>query len=961
LVTHVLAGGPDAALLVVGEAGVGKSRLVAAATDTVRADVLMGGCLPLSEGRPFLPIVDVLRGMADLDGGQLLKAALADCAEFVRTELARLLPELEETSERRTAGADDEWRRQRLLDAVRQVLRAAASLQPLAVVIEDVHWADRSTLELLDYMLAPSHETGAPMLITSRAEETPATGWLERAQRIPRIKRLDLAPLTRDETADQIELLIGERPTRELVDQTYSRTEGNAFFTEQLVSAGGTLSTGLGTLLLSRTAEVGETGRELLEVLAVAAQPVDEPALVQVCGRTTSEVRGALRDLLFRRLLRAPEPHGRHQLRHALLGEAISDDMLPGARRDVHLSLARMLADRDDPALAARIAEHLAAAGRPGEELRWRVAAARQAEAALAATVAFAHWQRVLDLWDDTADTGIELADVYLHAATTAEGAGHQPAAAALLEEALARVAATARPETQVRLYCEVGRSRGIQSMEAGLAALGTAIRIGEQLPPSPAYVQALIHYMHLLDSNGRLEDYLDLITKGLAAVRQLDDPGDEKILLLYWAHTALRTGHRDDADEALRRLSQIHVDDPITDIVIAVMLTDLLEQSGDLAGAVEVGRQALARPDLDGQSDWAGFQMLRGNVCGPLVELGDIDSAAALIDPVTAGEPDWDTSVLHLNRIAVDLLRGRLSEAARRWTDCAPFVDVLFDKAAIPWCRMLCLELAVWRTDPDEALAAALTTLADVADTHVNPWAAGLYTMTLRAYADRAELARAAGNAQRLRAVRAAAARLDDIRTQARIDPFAPQLLPVTCAAHGRSWRAEWSRVRGESDAAGWEQAAGAWDELGRPHRAAYARWRQAEALLALPYGRGAATPVLREAAVQAEQHVPLSNAVRDLARRARIELTEPDAPPTEPAVEPPVRTFGLTDREQAVLQLVAEGKTNGQIGATLFISTKTASVHVSNILRKLDVSTRVQAATVAERAGLLDASERR
>jgi AAA ATPase domain len=335
MVTYVLTSGPDAAaLLVVGEAGVGKSRLVGAAVDAVRADtaVLIGGCLPLSEGRPFLPVVDVLRGMAEVEGGRLLKAALADCPAFVRTELARLLPELEETSEQRIAGADDEWRRQRLLDAVRQVLRAAAALQRVAVVIEDVHWADRSTLELLDYVLAPGHETGVPMLITSRSEEAPSTGWLERAQRSPRIKRLDLPLLTRDETAEQIELLIGERPTRKLVDETYSRTEGNAFFTEQLVAAGGSLSTGLGSLLLARTAQVSGTARELLEVLALAAEPLDEQALLQVCGRTASEVREALRNLLSRRLLRAPDAHGRHQLRHALLGEAISDDM-PRSRR----------------------------------------------------------------------------------------------------------------------------------------------------------------------------------------------------------------------------------------------------------------------------------------------------------------------------------------------------------------------------------------------------------------------------------------------------------------------------------------------------------------------------------------------------------------------------------------------------------------------------------------------------
>jgi predicted ATPase len=184
VVTNVLTGGADvAALLVVGEAGVGKSRLVAVSADAVRAQVavLAGGCLPLSKGLPFLPVVDVLRGMASVDRGQLLKAALAECPSFVRTELARLLPELEDAGEQRTESMYADWRRQRLLDAVRQALCAAAALQRVAMVIEDVHWADRSTLELLDYLLSSGHETGVPVLLTSRSEEAPVTDWLERA------------------------------------------------------------------------------------------------------------------------------------------------------------------------------------------------------------------------------------------------------------------------------------------------------------------------------------------------------------------------------------------------------------------------------------------------------------------------------------------------------------------------------------------------------------------------------------------------------------------------------------------------------------------------------------------------------------------------------------------------------------------------------------------------------------
>jgi DNA-binding CsgD family transcriptional regulator/tetratricopeptide (TPR) repeat protein len=956
VLTNTLSGDGPTALLVVGEAGVGKSRLIAAAADATRMGVavLVGSCLPLSGGRPFLPVVDVLRGMAEADDEQLLKAALADCPVFVRTDLARLLPELGDASSPAMSAVSDEWQQNRLLDALRQVLRAAASLTRVAVVIEDVHWADRSTLELLDYLLAPGHETGAPIVITSRSEEEPATGWLERAQRNSRIERLDLPPLTRAETAEQIELLTGSRPTSAFVDETYSRTEGNAFFTEQLVSAGGELPSGLVSLLLSRTAQTAGPAGELLESLAVAAQPLDEQTLLQLCGRSASEVRPAMRDLLDRRLLRAPDASGRHQLRHALLGEAISNDMLPQARRDLHLRIARVMADRDDNALAAQIAEHVAAAGRPDEELRWRVIAAEQADSVFAATEASAHWQRVLELWDDTADPGIDLAEVYLRAALSTEGAGHQARAGALGEEAVARIGVTAEPATLVGLYCTVGRYRGVESVEAGLAALGTAIGVGEQLPPSPEYVQALMHYAHLLAAQGRVEEERAAVRTALRTVRQLDDPSDEKVLLMQRAFLALRAGDRADADRALQRAARLVLADPSVETLVAVIRTDLLAESGDLEGAVEFGLRALGRPDMVGRANWFAMHMIRMNVCEALIELGDVERAAALIDPVTVSELNWDTGYAHLARADLDVLRGRLADAARRWGSIADFVEVQFDKSGIPVCRARRLELGLWLGDFDEPLAEALATLNDIGGTHLNDFAAELFATAMRAHAELAELARAAGDGQRLPDIVASAARLDEVRAGAKVDPFAARLLPVTCPAYGLLYKAERTRVHNEPDPHAWERARVAWDALARPHRAAYAGWRQAEALVARRGGKESAIPVLRAAAGQATQHVPLSAAIHDLARRARIDLSKPGqvVQHEEPRPRPP---FGLTERELAVLQLLSDGKTNSEIGAALYISRKTASVHVTNILRKLDVTTRVQAGTVAERAGLL------
>jgi DNA-binding CsgD family transcriptional regulator len=186
---------------------------------------------------------------------------------------------------------------------------------------------------------------------------------------------------------------------------------------------------------------------------------------------------------------------------------------------------------------------------------------------------------------------------------------------------------------------------------------------------------------------------------------------------------------------------------------------------------------------------------------------------------------------------------------------------------------------------------------------------------------------------------------------------PFTDHPTVATIAAERATWDAERTRVAGPGDPGAWDGAAKAWQDLSCPHRAGYAWWRQAEAQLDAGQPAAAAAGPLRAAAAAAAGHAPLLAQIRTLAERARIPLQAP-AEAAEPEAPPPARPltrYGLTDRELTVLRLLAAGRTNSQIGAELYISTSTASVHVSNILRKLGVSSRVQAAAVAERAGLL------
>ena len=408
-VSDLLSGKSDrAGMLVMGEAGVGKSRLLAAAADAVtRAGgvVLTGWCLPLGGGLPFLPILDVLRALGQVEDGRLLKDALGECPPFVVGEVSRFAPGLALLVEPASDEPDDGWRKQRLFDGLARLCDAVARLRRIALVIEDVHWADATTLELLDYLLSPGHADGMPVVLTCRSDELTSRAlveWLERAQRNRRVRRMDLAPLSELETGEQIALLLG-RPTPELLTrEIFSRSEGNAFFTEQLVAAGaergGGLSPGLRSLLLSRVEQVSDAAQQVLEALSVAARPLDEQSLTQVCDQPVPAVRQALRDLLAGRLLRRPDPAGRYQLRHALLAEAVDAELLAGVRLELHGRVADMMAAWEEPAVAAEIAEHLAAAGRPAEELRWRVIAARHADSVFASEEAARQWRRAIAL-----------------------------------------------------------------------------------------------------------------------------------------------------------------------------------------------------------------------------------------------------------------------------------------------------------------------------------------------------------------------------------------------------------------------------------------------------------------------------------------------------------------------------------------------------------------------------------
>ncbi len=246
-------GGDARLVLVVGDAGVGKTRF---AGEGMRRAVaggmvgVLGGCLPLAEKLPLLPVADALGELSRLEGGGLLEAALGMVPQYVRAEVGRLLPQLE-AGEPDAGGRDEGWRRERLFAGVAELLGAVTRRSAVVLVIEDVHWADSATLDCLTYLARAGRGDALTVVVTCRSDEVPldaqVAGWLAHVRGGDGVEEIGLGPLARGEVAEQIAGLVGGPPPGPLVDALYARAEGNPFFTEQLVaaalagSAGGTL------------------------------------------------------------------------------------------------------------------------------------------------------------------------------------------------------------------------------------------------------------------------------------------------------------------------------------------------------------------------------------------------------------------------------------------------------------------------------------------------------------------------------------------------------------------------------------------------------------------------------------------------------------------------------------------------------------------------------------------------
>jgi DNA-binding CsgD family transcriptional regulator/tetratricopeptide (TPR) repeat protein len=974
-------------VLVVGDAGVGKTRFVTEATDRAAAAgtvMLRGECLPLAGTLPLLPVKDALGELASLEGGRLLAAALDAGPDYVREEVRRLLPGMDPDAGTGPDGQDGEWSRERLFGGVADVLAVVARRSPsgLVLVVEDVHWADGETLDFLTFLVRAGRRGPVRVVVTCRGDEAPlaehVATWLARVRADAGVQEIRLGPLSRAEVAGQAHALVGAPVSPQVSGELFARAEGNPFFTEQLMAAalagqadsGGALRVPAGLparlaeLLAARAGRCAGDAQAVLAGLAVARRSLAEDVLAAVTGLEVEAVRRGLRELAGARLLAADTSAGGHRPRHALLGEAVAAGLLPGERVILHERTARALAAAGDRTLSAEVAGHWQAAGRLAEELPARVAAAHEAERVFGYAQAAAHWQRAIELCqaqpDVAAAAGIDAPRLSVRAIDAFYHAGESERAGLVAEEAYSRFAGHADPAIAAVVCHRAAVVRAKTAPAAGLPLMEEALRLFAQAPPSSDHTNALLDYttIFLLYGAERLQDSRGALDRALEIAEAAGATALIPRTLSVIAFTAFVRGQVEEAFAALERgwaLARSSRNGPAL-MWLAVNESGALLKLAQFERAAEVASRGLDDARQAGLQSWDLGSRLAAHGAEALLALGRTAAAAALIDPVTAAPPDPDHWPAQVIRAEIDLVRGDAGAAAERWQLIAalPAVTSRIDFAYEGVARAV--EALLWAGRPGEALqetqrALALFNVPDLTILCGRLLAAGMW-----ACADLAEQARA----RRDQGAAADAADAADglaawVDQMGRV-PFTDHPTVAIIPAERAIWEAERTRVDGPGDPDAWDRAAKAWQDLSCSCRAGYAWWRQAQAQLDAGQPAGAAAGALRAAAAAAGGHAPLLTQIQMLAERARIPLQ-----PTEAAgsVAPPperlLTRYGLTGRELTVLRLVAAGRTNPQIGAELYISASTASVHVSNILRKLGVSSRVQAAAVAERAGLL------
>ena len=867
---------------------------------------------------------------------------------------------------------DDGGAQLRLFEALLGLLDEVSQTDPVVLILEDMHWADRSTRSFVAFLARSLRTERVAVLLTYRTDELhrrhPLRPLLSELGRLERARQIELEPFERGELAEALADILGSVPADDLLERLLSRGEGNPLFTEELLAAGldgrGAPPRSLRDAFMARIERLSPDAQLVVRAATSAFRGLDETALEAVAGLARPVVQAALREAVAEQVLLA-ETDGGFGFRHALLREAVTDDLLPGERGELHLALARHMEERPAPAdraealqRSAEIASHYAMANDQPAALRTTVRAGLEAQRAHAAGEAADLFGRALELWPRVPDAeqiaSIDHVALLRRAASEVSVLDERSRAEMLLRRALDELDPAAEPVRYAQTLFEYGRAlwglnRGDEAIAAGERALAM---VPESEARAAIPIRAFLARLQTL--RGKFREARADAEPALAAAQAAGDRGAEAELHNTLGMVRVGLGEIGAGLDSMQRAIVLAREDDDFDRVGTAYanLADMFAQIGRGRDALAAAHQGLAAVPR-GQHRTRGW--LRLTAAKYAFEVGDWAEAREQIDVTFERTAGIVTIFRHL--VVADLAAGigDDDEALGHLGAIAGDVACSIEPQWIGPYGALLAELQARGGELPQAqatVAAALDRMEVCTDDIARIAQVSLAGLSVEA--DRAQRGRDLGDAA-MRRDATARARIHFDRIEAAAQDGGPLEAAGLLEA-----RAELARARGRATARLWARAAQEWDAVTLPYRATIARWHEAECRAEhgdREEAANCAAAALRRADELGSRW--LQREIRTLAARARLDL-DTDAPSADAgtagadaqaeatvAADP----FGLTDRERQVLTLVAQGATNRQVGEALYMAEKTASVHVSRILAKLDVRSRTEAAAVAHR----------
>jgi DNA-binding CsgD family transcriptional regulator len=968
--------GQPLAVLVHGEAGVGKTRLVREVTEVYRAgggEVLWGTCVHFGAASvPFAPVVQALNHWAqEVDRG--VRSSVLEGAD----ELSKLLPSM-------GIGSPD-VPASRLLPVVDTVVQRIATGQPTVLVIDDLQWADVSSLDVLAYLITGFRAQNLALVVTIREEDRlvghPLHGWLADVRRLPGVTELVLARLDPAECTDQIAALLGRHPGDDLVGDVLARSGGNAYFTELLVRdlpadaqrLPAELPTALREALLARWHSLPAPARQVTQLLAVGGRPTS----LETLGAVTAGVfQAAGLPALVRQAVVAGvlQQVGEQTcwFRHPLLAEVLLGTLTSQERAPVHAAYAQALeasaTNRPDlaGALSADLAVHHERAGRFDRAFVYSIRAADYAHELHASSVEAAHLTRACQVWERaghevTGSTQDRIA-LLLRTSRVGEQAGVLETAR-FLDQALSLVDRHHEPllaSTMLVEWCwsmSWGNSRSLDDQSPRVRPeLLEAVERTRPFPDSPERAVALAWLVEArlwdLHTPQLPAEIWGQVQEAVEVARRSDSAAAKARALfsgaqyLFWDYRPLEALR--EAEASYRLASEAGRADIMGDA--AVTQVEALRVLGRTAEIADLGRTVSKELLALGNTQWGWVLAVRA--AEALFDLGHWAESDDLIRKVLAARRGGIAGAqVRLSAARFAARQGQAAIAQQHLDRALELVAI--DQVGV-WGRETEMQLLVGRGEMARAwelfrpLLRKYLAEGDWDTDEILLWGA-------RAAADLAEQARDRRDQD---GEKDAIHQLDQLLAMVEATPLAR---PGLSAQDDPIWTthravsvAETGRCRGTpGQAASWERAASSCSAIGLRWHEAMCRWRWAQALVSEGATRSAVAGPLRQAHSLAIQMgaAPLVEETESLALVARINLTEPG--PTAQSSGQHSVLATLTTREREVLSHLVAGRTNAEIARDLFISDKTVSVHVTNVLRKTRTPNRIEAASLALRLG--------